>query len=202
MKPDRAGRAWLDALPDAVLAMDGLGRLEWANRAATIMFGRPVSAYAGRSVLDLIHPDDLPFALLSLESIQGKEVGSLIEVRVETSTGWRLVEVVGSNRIGVPGVECLIVTLRDLTDKRRWEVGRSDDAMFRAVVHNAASLLMLVGADGLIRAVSGAVTRLLGRDPEALEGTLLIDLVQPADCESFELALLGVPGCPPGGASR
>jgi len=33
---------------------------------------------------------------LSLDSIQRKEVGAPIEIRLRTPTGWRLVELVGS----------------------------------------------------------------------------------------------------------
>jgi diguanylate cyclase (GGDEF)-like protein/PAS domain S-box-containing protein len=181
VKPNMAGQAWLDGLPDPLVAIDAQGRLEWANRAASALFGQPVSAYRGRSVLDLIHPDDLHFALMSLDSLQTKDVGSLIEIRVQAPGGWRLVEAVGSNCMGVAGIDCLIITFRDLTERRRWEVGRSNDAAFRAVVHNAASLLMLVDHDGTLQAISGAVTRLLGLDPEALEKSRLLDLIDGPD---------------------
>lgn len=198
MKPDQAGQAWLDALPDVTVAIDGEGRLEWANRAAIEMFGRPLEEYTGQSVLDLIHPDDLHFCLMSIESLQAKSVGTYIEVRVDTPYGWRLVELVGANRLGHPAIDCLLLTMRDLTEKRRWEVGRNDDAMFRAVVHHAASLLVLVGGDGSLRAVSGGVTRLLGRDPEDLEGVGLAHLVCPEDRLALQMAIetcrSGLPG--------
>lgn len=191
MKPDQAGQAWLDALPDPTIVIDGSARLEWANRAAARLFGYQPDDYAGRSVLDLIHPDDLQFALLSLSTVQSKDVGTLIEVRVQTATGWRLVELVGANHLESPGVGCLLMTMRDLTERRRWEVGRNDDSVFRAVVHNAASLLMLVGQDGCVRAVSGAISRLLGRDPESLEGVALLALVSEADRPVIEAAMAG-----------
>lgn len=198
MKPHQAGQAWLDALPDATVAIDGGGRLQWANRAAEHLFGWPRASYDDRSVLDLVHPDDLHFALLSLDSLQEKTVGTLIEVRVLTSSGWRLVELVGSNQIGEPGLDCLILTMRDITERRRWEVGRGDDAIFRAVVHNAASLLVLVRTDGTIQAISAAVTRLLGRDPEDLEGVPLTDLVCHADRAMLDGALAACRGGPTG----
>jgi diguanylate cyclase (GGDEF)-like protein/PAS domain S-box-containing protein len=198
VRPDQAGQAWLDALPDPIVAIDGQGRLGWANRAAITMFGASLEDHVGTSALDMIHPDDRPFALLSLDSLQSKDVGTLIEVRVRTSTGWRLVELVGANRLVQPGIESLLITMRDLTDRRRWEVGRGDDAMFRAVVHNAASLLILVGTDGSIRAISGAVTRLLGRDPETIEGLLVLDLVCTEDRRALARALAECRSLPSG----
>lgn len=128
-----------------------------------------------------------------------KAVGTLIEVRVDTASGWKLVEAVGANRLGVPGIESLLVTMRDLTGRRRWELGRNNDAIFRAVVHNAASLLMLVDHEGVIQAISGAVTRLLGRDPEGLEGTPLLTVASPADRQGLRKALADCQGA--GGTS-
>lgn len=189
MRPNRAGQAWLDALPDPLVAIDGQGRLQWANRAASGLFGSVAAAHRGRSVLDLVHPDDLHLALMRLEGISSSTVRSLIELRVQTADGWRLVEAAGSNCLGVPGIDCVLVSFRDLTEKRRWEVGRSDDAAFRSIVHNAGSLLMLVRPDGAVQAVSGAVTRLLGLDPKRVEGLPLLDLVDPADADSVGAAL-------------
>jgi diguanylate cyclase (GGDEF)-like protein/PAS domain S-box-containing protein len=181
VKPDRAGEAWLDALPDPVVAIDGYGGLEWANKSAVSLFGWELADFVGRPVMDLIHPDDLHFALMSLDSVQTKQIGSAIEIRVLTDRGWKLVELLGSNKIGAPGLDTILITLRDMTERRRWEVGRGNDAVFRAVVHNAASLLLLISADGTIQAVSGAVVRLLGLDPESLEGSNLEALVAPDD---------------------
>ncbi|MDE3205568.1 MAG: diguanylate cyclase [Acidobacteriota bacterium] len=189
MRPIRAGKSWLDALPDPLVAIDGQGRLEWANRRAAAMFGQPRSTSIGRSVLDLVHPEDLHLALLTLDSLQSEDVSPLIEVRVQAPGGWRLLEATGANCLGVPGVDCLIVTLRDLTQRRRWEVGGNDDARFRAVVSNAPSALVLLGRDGTIQATSAAVTRLLGYHPAALEGTHLLDLVQPSDVQKVSDAL-------------
>ena len=172
---------WLDALPDPTVGVDSEGRLKWANRAAVDHFGWDLEEWLGRSALDLLHPDDISFALLSLQSIQSKVVGTPIEVRIRTLSGWRLVEVVGANRLGQDEVDCVVLTMRDLTQRRRWELGQGDDAVFRSVVHNSASLLMLARADGTIGTVSGAVTRLLGLDPEALEGRPLLDLACSED---------------------
>lgn len=188
MKPDRAGQAWLDAIPDALVALDAEGSLEWANEAAAELFGWDPSEFVGRSVLDLIHPDDVRFVIMSLDSVRTKRIGTPIEIRARTARGWRLIEVVGTNRLGSPGFDTILVSMRDLTERRRWEVGRSDDAVFRAVVHNAASLMMLVSPAGTITAISGAVTRLLGRDPEELEGAALEDLICAADRRAVDRA--------------
>lgn len=153
------------------------------------MLGLERDEWVGRSAFDLVHPDDVSFAALSLASVQDKEVGSLIEVRVRAADGWRVVEAHGANRLSDPDVSCVVVTVRDLTERRRWELGRSDDAVFRSVVNNSASLLMLVDHDGTIMSVSNAVARLLGLDPETLERQPLESIVEPHDRRRVRRAL-------------
>ena len=132
MKPDRAGQAWLDALPDAIVAIDHEGRLEWANKAASSLFGWELVDFSGRSVMDLIHPDDLHFALMSLDTVQTKDVGTAIEVRVQTDGGWKLVEVVGC----IEGIEVAVnasvgVTYTRPGDTKTGVLVRADRAMYQ-----------------------------------------------------------------------
>jgi diguanylate cyclase (GGDEF)-like protein/PAS domain S-box-containing protein len=192
------GQPWLDSLPDPTIGVDRGDSLQWANRAAVDLFGWPVADFLGRSVLDLVHPDDLPFALMSLDSVKTKEVGTVIEVRVQTAGGWRMVETIGSNRLDDEQIGCVVLTLRDGTARRRWELGRSDDAVFRSIVNNAATLLVLMDPDGTISGVSAAVTRMLGLDPESLEGRQFQSLVCVPDREAFRSALLACRGIPAG----
>lgn len=62
-------------------------------------------------------------------------------------------------------------------------------ARFRAVVQYAASIFLLVTADGVVSAASGALTRALGHDQENLEHRPLIDLVDDQDHQAIERLL-------------
>ena len=167
-------------LPDAVVVVDAAGNLVWGNSTAERLFGTTIHESAGLSGLEYVHPEDLPFVLLSLESIQEKEVGSPIEIRLRTPTGWHLLELVGTP---VPwlGHRSVLLVLRDLTERRRYEVSHNRDARFRAVVQNAAVVTMLVAEDGTVLSCSGAMSRMLGHDPELVEGRPLVNLVTSED---------------------
>ena len=178
--PERAA-AVLRALPDAVVVLDGAGVLLWANDTAEQLFGLAAAAVAGTSALAFVHPDDLPLAAVSLSSIREKAVGTPIEVRVRGACGWRLVEVVGANMFDDPVVGGLVLCLRDITDRRRWEVAGGDDHRFRSLVHNASSILLLLDGQGCIDSVSAAITRQLGHDQEAVEGRRIETLVAEHD---------------------
>jgi len=167
-------------LPDVVVVVNAAGVLVWGNSTAERLFGTTISEAAGLSGLTFVHPEDLPFVLLSLESVQEKEVGAPIEIRLTTPSGWRLMELVGTP---VPwmGEGSVLLCLRDLTERRRFEVSHNRDAQFRAVVQNAAIVTMLVAPDGTVLSCSGALSRMLGHDPELLEGRPLVNLVTGDD---------------------
>ena len=167
------------------MVIDPQGSLVWANETAERTMGRDRSEWVGSSGLALIHPDDLHMAALSLSTVTDKEVGSPIEVRIATAAGWRLAEVIGAPI----GDGMVLLSMRDLTQRRRWEIAGDDVARFRSLVHNAATLTMLVRSDGTITSVSAAVTRLLGHDPEAVTGRPLASLVAEEDHAALDDAI-------------
>jgi diguanylate cyclase (GGDEF)-like protein/PAS domain S-box-containing protein len=187
----------LSHLPDAVLIVDGEARVQWANPATTRLIGVDVAEWIGKSGLDLVHPDDLEMALVSLASVQGKEVGTPIELRLKTGRGWRLFEVIGAPLTGTDE-GALVLSLRDLTARRRWEVARDEVSKFRSLVHNAASLTLFVLPDGEVESASGALTRMLGHDPEAVLGRPMLELVTLADRAEVERAMAAAAAGPQG----
>ena len=185
-------------LPDALVALDGEARVLWANAAAERLFGENTESWVGRSALDLVHPDDIPLAAVALQSVQGKDVGTPIELRVRKKGGWRLIEMVGANRLADPDVGAILLSIRDITDRRRWEIATDQTARFRALVQHAASLIMLVSAEGMVESTSGALTRLLGLDQELVEGRPLAEIVDVGDVGDLVAALARAADALPG----
>ena len=176
-------------LPDSVFLVDSLLHVFWANRSAERLFGIDLADSAGMSGLDVIHPDDLESASLALASVRSKAVGTPLEVRVMAHDGWRLVEL-----IGAPSGDNIILSVRDLTERRRWEVAHDADARFRSLMHNASMLTMLIDASGIVQDSSAAITRLLGHDQEWLEGRGLEEIVDAADVGRWRCVLAEVGG--------
>jgi diguanylate cyclase (GGDEF)-like protein/PAS domain S-box-containing protein len=181
---DTALAAVATSLPDAVLVIDSQARVRWANRAAERVFGIPIDEAIGTNGLDFIHPDDLQLAVLAIASVQSKEVGSLLELRVRSGDGWRLVEM-----IGAPFGDELLLSVRDVTQRRRWEIAGDEVARFRSLMQNSASVTILLTSTGLVMASSGGLTRILGHDQEWLEGRPLVELVDERDHSVLEAAL-------------
>ncbi len=178
----------LDEVPEILAVLDSSAHLIWANRRAEEHFGRGVGESLGMSALDIVHPDDLELALLSLETVQQKDEGNPIEIRVQVDGEWRLMEVIG-RPVGWFCDGAILFSLRDLTHRRRFEVAGNDDARFRSLHHNATSIVLLVSDTGLVESASGALTRVLGHDPELVELHPLRDLVAEADRPAIDRAL-------------
>lgn len=165
-------------LPDAVFWLDSEFRVVWANAAGEALFGMTIAEAVEKGVdgLSMLHPDDLSIGLVALDTVQTKEVGSPLEMRVRSGDGWRLCEVIGhATDYG------LILSLRDLTDRRRWEIAHDEQARFRAMTANSDVLTVMLTAEGLIEQSSVVITRTLGHDQEALEGQPFESIVSPHD---------------------
>lgn len=58
---------------------------------------------------------------------------------------------------------------------------KESEARFQAIIENAADIVSIVGFDGRLRYVSAAVTRVLGLEPHAVQGTSIFELMHPED---------------------
>jgi diguanylate cyclase (GGDEF)-like protein/PAS domain S-box-containing protein len=180
----RRAERLIASLPDPVFVIDAAGTLVYASDAVPQVLGWAREDWVGRNALEVVHPDDLDMALVSLESIGDKTVGSPIDIRLRTADGgWRYFELVGTNRLDDPDIEGIVLVGRDLTERRRFEVATNDHDRFRVLVHNSAAITMLLDESGTITSVSGAFARILGHDPEFAVGesllTYVLDTQQP-----------------------
>ena len=190
-----SGDAWagrlLASLPDPVFVLDVSGALVFANEGVSRALGWNVDDWIGRNALEVVHPDDLAMALVSLESVGGKAVGSPIDIRLQTADGgWRYFEIVGANLLDDPEIAGIVVVARDLTERRRFEVATNDYDRFRILVHNSAAITMLLDRVGNVMSVSGAFARILGQDPEFAIGQPLLGYVVDAQQARVSAALL------------
>lgn len=185
---DRRLARLLNSFPEIVVVLNALGEVMWANHLAEELFDRPLESAIGMSAIDLVHPDDLEIVLRSLETIQSKTVGSPLEIRAKIGEEWRLIELIGTP---VSWFEkgAVLFSIRDLTDRRRFELARDNVARFRSLVHNATTIMMFVSPTGDVESVSGAMTRMLGHDPESVERQPLANIVAAPDRPALRVAI-------------
>ena len=184
----------VDHLADPVFAVDPDGVLRYANDTAADVLGWDIVDLIGTDVLDLVHPDDVGLAISALDTVQEKAFGDLLVLRVRTGRGtWRYLEFRGTYRSpGLPDplAGLIVIVARDVTDRHRLEFDQGDTEVLRAVMANMHGMVILVDGRGLIRSVNGAVTRLLGHDPETVRGRSILDYLHTDDRETILDAVL------------
>lgn len=182
--------ALLEALPDPVLLVDADIRLQWVNQAGVDLFGWPADDFLGRSLLDIVHPDDVPAVVSSAETMLAKQHGTPIELRVRRADGsWKWVEIRGANALDTPTLAGFVVVVRDLTQRRMWEVAADDTVRFQQVVQHASSITLLLDGDGRVVSTNAALTRLLGHDQSMVVGQPLVSLCVADDAMKLQLAI-------------
>ncbi|MEP6298472.1 MAG: PAS domain S-box protein, partial [Ilumatobacter sp.] len=179
--PGSLGGSALDSLPDPVIAIDASGTLLYVNRVVTDVLGWEPDDIVGRSVLDLLHPDDLNIVLASMATVTTKKVGELIMVRALTAHGsWMALEVRGAVQ-GAGDDHLNVLVLRDTTHRHRLELDQGEVGVLRSVMANMHGMIALVEPDGSVRSINGAVTRILGYDPELIPGQQFTDFLHVDD---------------------
>lgn len=108
---------------DIVLVLDQGYRIIFATPSITHLFGIEPDAAIGRSVSELVHPDNaLDAQTFCRDVVVNAERVGPVEWRLATyGEQDRFVEVLGSNLIADPSVSGLVLNLRDVTERRRLE---------------------------------------------------------------------------------
>lgn len=182
--------ALLRAIPDSVVIVDAEVNLRYVNRAGEELLGYRREEWLGRSLLSLVHPDDVPLILSSAGTIIGKRIGTPIEARARCADGsWRWLEFVGSDALAVDGVKGLVVVALDITQRRLWEVAAGDTAIFQHLVQQGSSIILLLDRHGNVNSVNAAFTRLLGHDQSHVRGRSLAGFCDAVGAPELAAAL-------------
>ncbi len=188
--------AILRSSSDLVVVVDAEGILVFVSCAAQRILGRDPAEWVGRSVFELIHPDDVGLAAEAMvTSIEGDPgVKDPLVLRVQHADGqWRSVEVVANNLSHDPRVGGLVVNVRDLTERQHAQAAAERDRRrFEQVFERAPIGMALVSNEGRFLRVNSSLCSLVDRSAAALLRTDLFALTHPSDRRRAEKHALAV----------
>jgi diguanylate cyclase (GGDEF)-like protein/PAS domain S-box-containing protein len=179
-------RAMVRDSNDIMAIVDTHGRLVYASPVTERILGLDIEPLIGTDVFDLIHPDDRDAARRGFQfTRQGKDVDR-VELRLRRADGgWRLMEAVATNLLDDPAVEGIVISARDLTDRRRAEAElREAQERFRSAFEYAPIGMALVSLEGRLFRVNRALVQILGRGESELLSSSMLDLCHADDRES------------------
>ncbi|MFT4866861.1 MAG: diguanylate cyclase (GGDEF)-like protein/PAS domain S-box-containing protein [Ilumatobacter sp.] len=172
----------IDRLADPVLAIDTSGVLRYANARAAAVLGWDPIALIGESILPLVHPDDVNLVAASMATVTGKDYGQLLQIRALHGRGtWVHLELRGAMQQSDDGDDLVVIVARHTTDRYQLDFDQGDVEMLRSVMNTMQGMITLLSKDGNIRSINGAVTRLLGHDPELVRNQSFSSYLHPDD---------------------
>jgi diguanylate cyclase (GGDEF)-like protein/PAS domain S-box-containing protein len=122
----RGSDAWFRALVhnsfDIITIHDESGVTLYESPAAARILGYPPGSLVGQTPFDTIHPKDVERARDSFAALVRGENPAPIELRFRHADGsWIWLEALGNNLLEHPGVRGIVLTSRDVTERKRAE---------------------------------------------------------------------------------
>ena len=100
-----------------VIGPDALVR--WQSESMRHVLGHDADPLVGAPLTDLVHPEDVPLAQ-AFFAAAAERLGpaGAINLRLRDASGaWRSVEIVAENRMDDPGVDGILLNIRDVSDR-------------------------------------------------------------------------------------
>ena len=171
---------------DAVSIVDELGIFRYQNAALTTLLGYEVDEILGTSAFDLVHPDDVEGLQTVLgELLLAPRSSTQATFRMRHADGtWRTMEAIGQNLFDDPGIAGILITTRDVTERRLAEEHlRESEERFRAAFESAPMGVAALRLDGTLASVNEAFATLLGVGRDELEGRHLTEFAPAGGAE-------------------
>ena len=163
-------RALIENSTDAVIVTGADQVVRYASPAITGILGIAPADYVGTRAFQRVHPDDATAVVAIFRDLVTRP-GAIVrrELRVQHRDGsWRLVDVIGGNRLSDPAIEGMVAHLRDITDHRRAELDRAEaDRRHRDLTESAPLGICQSTVDGTFIMANHELARILGYDSRA-----------------------------------
>ena len=125
---ERRFRGMVLNTPDLILVCAASGTVTYQSPAAEAVWGHAAAGLLGGPVVALTHPEDqaamrdLWEQLRQVMPEDGQDVTRITELRLRDGAGvWRPAELIASNMLHDPAVQGVIVTIRDVTQRKAFE---------------------------------------------------------------------------------
>jgi diguanylate cyclase (GGDEF)-like protein/PAS domain S-box-containing protein len=174
-------------ISDVIFVLNADGEPQYVSPTSEQIFGYPGCGWpVGRTIFDLVHPDDRD-RLLELWNGAHRAPGRLrpLELRLQRNDGsWIYAEMTANNLLDDPAVNGIVVTARDVTERKRGEEAlhasehrlRESEARYRAVVDDQTELVCRYLPDATLTFANRAFSEFFGCNSDALAGVKLVDL--------------------------
>jgi len=168
---ERRFRALIENSADIVTLLSPAGVISYSSPAAARILGYDPEGMTGRSAFDLVRPEHVERVAEKLSEAMRKP-GQPVFVQAEARAkdgSWRIFDGTLTNCLGVPGVEAVVVNVRDITQQEHaQEALQIAEGRFRTLVEQLPAITYIAepGPEGRWDYVSPQIETLLGFSPQ------------------------------------
>src|ERR1044071_2018071 len=190
---ERRFRALIEKSSDCISLLSPNGTILYDAEPATLRnLGYSAAEIVGRTAFDFIHPDDVEVTRKLFSELIGKPGGTItIQYRLRHKDGsWHWMEGTGTNLLGEPAVQAIVINARDVTERKLAEEKlRQSEARFSKAFHASPVPISIANlAEGRFIDVNDSFLRLMGYTREEIIGRTALDLgmwISPTDRFDF-----------------
>jgi two-component system, cell cycle sensor histidine kinase and response regulator CckA len=155
-------RSLIQNSSDVIVIINRDGHIIYESPSVKNILQYQAGYLSGKSPLDFIHPDDIAIVASALGSVyEGANPGTPTEFRfLRADNTWIHLEALGKNLLDFPGINGVVVTARDVTDRKKSEGDRFE--MERRLLHAQKLESLGVMAGGIAHDFNNLLMAILG----------------------------------------
>ena len=162
-------RSLVQNLSDAITVLSETGTILYETITVERMSGFSVNRRHGKAIFEFLHPDDIAKVKAVSKRVlahPGRE--EKVEFRHRHVNGrWLELEAIAANYLHVPTIRGIVVTSRDISERKR--IG-AEFARLAHVMESVSEFIVIVDLDGRIEHVNRAVLERFGYTEDQLIG--------------------------------
>jgi diguanylate cyclase (GGDEF)-like protein/PAS domain S-box-containing protein len=190
-------RALLQNLTDVITVVDEHGNVHYSSPAGLQVFGRESDVEDTHQLVN-VHPDDRDAVVVGFATHLALPAGERepVQFRLQRADGvWRHVESVAVDLLDDPAVRGIVVTTRDVTERREAEARvAASEGRYRAIVEDQTEFISRADSDGRYTFVNVAFARSVGREPHELIGLNVFELIDADEIQEVAAVIEDSPG--------
>lgn len=147
MQNEERFRSIIQFLTDTIWIINKDIIITYESPSCSRLLGFPAGYLIGKNGLNIVHPDDLHLVTQGLKEIFDDENDYIpIEFRVKSkSDQWISLEAIADNMLDNPAIQGIIITGRDVTERRRVEKAlKISESKFRNIFNNSSDAIVII----------------------------------------------------------
>jgi PAS domain S-box-containing protein len=172
---------------DVLITMSREATLLWCSPSVERVLGYAADSLPGTTASEWVHPEDQSKLMEGLQqALADPALLVRIDLRVRHRDGtWRYLEALGQNRLDDPELGAILVTLRDITQRKLAEANLGEsERRFRELFEASPDAIFVTDTTGAVLDVNPAACELHHLTREELTKLSITDLVPPDQVES------------------